>query len=96
MKKHRLTAASLLAVICTYLGITVVLCLLHANSMGYFIMLSSLLLGALIMGIYCIIAWQRLNIIERWSIVTNIIAWLCLFCLFSYENGITLGCMFSI
>lgn len=87
---------SFLSIVTTILVIIVVICLLYPfSSRSFLTLVISFLFASLIMLIYMIIAWRRLNRVDRWSISLSIIGWMWLFYGVIHAHGLTISSFFS-
>lgn len=60
-------------------------------STWFFAALYALLIACIGLLIYLIIAWHRLNKIDRWSLGLSILAWLFVFYGIIHANGLTIS-----
>lgn len=87
---------SILSVVSIFLALIIILGLVFPERFSLFAMLASLFLASIIMAVYLIAAWKRLNRAERWGISLSIIAWLFLLYGFVHWNGLSIRSFFAI
>jgi len=58
----------------------IIFCLLHPGIISFFAVIIALILASILMVLHLVLAWPRLTVTYRLSILLCIVAWLAMFC----------------
>ena len=69
-----------LLIISIILIVIIAICLFHPGLFSFFTVLITLLLASVLMVLHMVLAWSKLTVTYRLSILLCIVAWLAMFC----------------
>jgi len=68
-----------LAIVTLILAAIIVICLRNPGLVSFFIVLFALLMASALMVLHLVLAWRRLTVTARLSVLMCIVAWLAMF-----------------
>lgn len=92
MVNQRLSPLGTLTII---LIVIIVLSVLWPNVLSFLALLITLLLGSILLLLHLVLAWTKLAITRRYSIILSILAWMGLFYGMVHANSLSIASFFS-
>ena len=96
IKKFLFKKLTFLETVSIVLAIMVLLCLLNPESLTFFCMIYALLGASILVLIYIIVCWKKLDNNGRLGSILSIVVWLMLLYGFVRANGLTISSFFTL
>ena len=95
IKKILFKKLTFLETVSIVLAFIVLLCLLNPETLTFFCMIYALLGASILVLVYTIIRWRKLNNNSKAGSILSILVWLALLYGFVYANGLTISSCFA-